>query len=361
MCPLRPVYLHTGALVCARGLTPAATAAALWCGECAPTHRQVGPYRLPFQPLPLSETGWWQRATAAFRHLAEQLPALPPETPLFVASSSFQMGGFEAAGAPFDLPAASASFTLHIAGWLGLTGAHASFSNACISGFSALDAAATLIAHGVIDEALVVGVELENATTLAGFAGMGLISPDACRPLDSDRDGLVLGEGVAAIRLASRPSAWRLAALRTGLDAHSLTGPDPGGEPLAALLTATLAAAGLTAAAIDLVKLQAAGAPVTDLAEARAIERVFGAGRPPLLSLKPALGHTLGASGIVELVALLACLANDQLPATAGFTTTDPQFPGIFPVDRSRRAVRRALLNLVGFGGGLAALIVERA
>lgn len=357
---MRPVFLHEGALLSARGLTPAATADALWQGECAAEQRQIGPHRLPYQALPLPEAHWWRRAETAIRQLAIQLPALPPETPLFVASSSFQMGGFEAAGAPFDLPPASASLTPQLAEWLGMSGPCFSFSNACISGFSAIDAAATLIASGLIDEALVLGVELTNATTMAGFAAMELLTATASRPLDRDRDGLVLGEGVAAIHLSSRPSGWRIAGLRTGLDAHSLTGPDPGGEPLAALLQATLAAAGLTPAKIDLVKLQAAGAPMTDLAEARAIEQVFGCQRPPLMSLKPALGHALGASGIVELVALLACLERNQVPATAGFTTPDPEFSTVFPVHRSSLHVRRALLNLVGFGGGLAAMVVVR-
>lgn len=356
----RPVFFHDSALLCARGLTPAAAAAALWRGECSANPRQVGPHRLPYQTLPLPESDWWLRGEAAVRQLASQLPAMPPETPLFVASSSFQMGGFEATGAPFDLPAASASFTPRLADWLGLTGPRYSFSNACISGFSAIDAAATLIANGLFDEALVIGVELANNTTLAGFAAMELLSSTASLPLDRDRDGLVLGEGIAAIRLSALPANWRLAAVRTGLDAHSLTGPDPSGRPLAELLAQTLTAAELAPAEIELIKLQAAGAPSTDLAEARAIEQVFADTRPPLMSLKPVLGHTLGASGIVELVALLSCLEHDQIPATAGFLTPDPEFSTVFPVHRSTLPVRRALLNLVGFGGGLAAMVIER-
>lgn len=357
---MRPVFLHDGALVCARGLTPLATAEALWRGDSDTEIRHIGPHRLPFQALPLPDSGWWPRAAAAFELIRRQLPELNPATPVFIASSSFQIGGIEEAGAPFKLPAANAGFALQIAGWLGLSGACSAYSNACISGFSAMDAAATLITEGMIDEALVIGVELANATTLAGFAAMELLSPSLCRPLDRDRDGLVLGEAVAAIRLSAQPSPWRLAALRTGLDAHTLTGPDPGGEPLAALLNETLQAAAMTAANIDLVKLQAAGSPVTDLAEAQAIRQVFGPALPPLLSLKAALGHTLGASGIVELVALLACLEKDQFPATAGFHRPDPAFSMVFPVDRSTRTVRRVMLNLVGFGGGLASMVIER-
>lgn len=360
MSAMRPVFLHDGALVCSRGLTPAATAEALWRGDAASTQCRVGQQSFPFQALPLPEAGWWEHAQTAFRHLAGQLPDLPDDLPLFLASSSFDIGGIEAGGAPFSLPAGSAAFACQIGEWLGLSGPRSSYANACISGFSALDAAATLIANGLIDDALVLGFELANRTTMAGFASMELLSRDASRPLDRDRDGLVLGEGIAAIRLSATPSEWRLAGLRTGLDTHTPTGPDPSGGPIAALLAETLAAAGMSSGDIDLVKLQAAGSPVSDLAEAMALMQVFGQTLPPLLSLKPALGHTLGASGIVELVALLACLKHDQIPETSGFRHADTQFSTVFPVHRSTRPIRRPMLNLIGFGGGLASMILER-
>ena len=111
---------------------------------------------------------------------------------------------------------------------------------------------------------------------------------------------------------------------------------------------------------IELIKVQAAGSPGTDLAEANALKKVFGEKIPPLLSLKPALGHTLGASGIAELATLLACLAADQIPATAGYSEADPEIGPVSPVDRNKCHINRAMLNLIGFGGGLATMIIER-
>ena len=122
----------------------------------------------------------------------------------------------------------------------------------------------------MLDEALVVGVELANASTVAGFAAMELLSRTACRPCAADRDGLVLGEALAAVRLSACPGPWRIAAVRTGLDGYSTTGPDPAGGPIAGVMADTIAAAGLRPADIELLKLQAAGSPGTDLAEARA-------------------------------------------------------------------------------------------
>ncbi len=356
----RPVYIGRRALLCARGDSPAAVAAALWAGQCSAGRRRLGARQFPYFALTGAETDWLRRAEGFVGQIAGQLGPLPAQTPLFVASSSFQIGHFEQLGPPFDLPPASASFTPLIAQWLGLDGPRYSFSNACIAGFSAIDAARTLIAGGLIDDAVVLGCELANASTLAGFASMELLSAEAARPFDAGRDGLVLGEALAAVHLSAEPADWRIAGLRTGLDGHSTTGPDPDGGRIAAVAVDCLNEAKMQAADIELVKLQAAGSPGTDLAEANALRRVFGQAMPPLLSFKAALGHTLGASGIAELAALLACLDADRLPATAGFARVDPEIALAPMVAPSTAHVERALLNLIGFGGGLASLIVAR-
>lgn len=356
----RPVYLGASGLICARGASPSAVATTLSAGECASDWRLHGNRRFPWFSLTLAEQDWLARVEQAVRLVAESLGPLPSTTPLFVASSSFQVGLCEMRPPPYDLPIASASFSRQLAAWMQLDGPRYSFSNACISGFSAIDAARSLIAGGQIDEAVVLGCELANASTLAGFAALELLSPTTCRPFDRERDGLVLGEAVAAIRLAATPTPWRIAALRTGIDTWSITGPDPDGSPIAELLSECLREAGLSASDIDLVKLQAAGSPGTDLAEANALRQVFATRPPPLLSLKSSLGHTLGASGVAELAALLACLDSGCIPATAGFTTADPQL-GLQPTTGNcSQPVRHALLNLIGFGGGLAGMIVAR-
>ncbi|WP_310494316.1 beta-ketoacyl synthase N-terminal-like domain-containing protein [Dechloromonas sp.] len=356
----RPVFINKTALLCARGNAPAAVASALWNAEFGSGQRKLGERAFPYFALPLDETNWMLRAEQAIRQLAGQLGQFSPETPLFIASSSFQIGHFEQLGVPFELPVAAASFSRQIAEWMGLNGAISSFSNACTSGFSALDAARSLIAAGLIDDAIILGVELANDSTLAGFAAMELLSRTAGRPFDARRDGLVLGEAVAAVYLSAKPANWRIAGLRTGLDGFSTTGPNPDGSRIADVAVDCLNEANLRAADIELIKLQAAGSPGTDLAEANALRTVFGQHMPLLLSLKPGLGHTLGASGMAELAALLACLDADKIPATAGFSKVDPEI-ALFPmVERSTEHIERALLNLIGFGGGLASLIVER-
>lgn len=356
----RPVYLAGYGLLCARGDSPGAVGESLWAGECTPGRRRLGERDLPYAALPFADDDWMARAERSIRQLAAQLGQLAAETPLFIASSSFQIGHFEQLGPPFALPVANAEFSRSIADWMGTSGPRYSFSNACISGFSAIDAARSLIAAGWLDDALIIGVELANNSTLAGFAAMELLSPTACRPFDRRRDGLMLGEAVAAVRLSATAGSWRIAGLRTGLDAYSTTGPDPDGGPIAKTLLATLQEANLGAAAIELIKLQAAGSPGTDLAEANALRQVFTGNMPPLLSLKPALGHTLGASGIAELAALLACLEAERIPATGNFAEGDPEIVLLPSTDRYVARIDRALLNLIGFGGGLASMVIER-
>ncbi|MDE2440034.1 MAG: beta-ketoacyl synthase [Betaproteobacteria bacterium] len=357
---LRPVHIVSSGLLCARGDSPAAVRDGLWAGEYSAGRHALGERCFPYYPLPLDEPDWYRRAEHAVRHVSAQLGSYAPATPLFVASSSFQIGLFEQRGVPFCMPIGSASFSQQIADWMTLTGSRTSFSNACISGFSAIDAASTLITAGLIDDAIIVGIELVNNSTLAGFGTMELLSPTVCRPLDTRRDGLVLGEAVAAIKLSATPGPWKIAGLATGLDAYSTTGPDPQGGPIAEVIHDCLRAAGIAPSAIDLIKLQAAGSPGSDLAEANALRQVFGEIMPPLISLKPALGHTLGASGITELAALLGSLDAGQIPATGNYGEMDSEI-GLAPVTVRRHAsVRFALLNLIGFGGGLASLLVER-
>jgi len=355
----RPVYLADQALVCAAGSTPAEIAGRLVAGEVQGGRRRIGSQEFPYLALADSDGDWNSRARSAFTRLAGQLHLPDSKLPVFIASSSLQIGRIEQSANP-DLPRAVASFSSEILDWLGLSGPAANFANACVSGFSALEAAHCLIARGDVDEALVIGCELVNDSTLAGFAAMQLLSAGACRPLDAGRDGLVLGEAVAAVRLSARQGTWRIADVRTSLDGWSPTAVTPDGEPLAALQQQSLQAAGLQPADIELIKLQAAGSPATDLAEANALRRLFGPSMPPVLSLKPQLGHTLGASGIAELVALLACLARGLVPPTPGFRRPDPAI-GLVPTSvASEQTVSRVLLDLIGFGGGLGTLILVR-
>jgi len=370
----RTVYLSGFGHHSASGTSMEKAAASIATGQVRCAARRVANQTWPYYAMDVPAADWQSRTERVIRAVADELrsglvvtDADWEQAGFFLGSSSYQIGQMEQAIRDGDTTCPPiADFAERIADWLGIHTQPWCFATACTSSLSALDAAATLIRAGVLRHALVLGVEMDNDTSVAGFAGLNLLSPNSCRPLDRDRDGLVLGEAVAAVWLSAVPCGgtwgdWRLAGLDAVLDSHSPTGPNPDGSVIAGAMSKALQRAGLTATDIDLVKLQAAGSPAVDLAEAAAVRLVFGDAVPPLLSLKPYVGHTLGASGTAELSVLVACLSRGMIPATPGFSVPDDEI-GFSPATTAQsRQARHVLFNLIGFGGSVVSLVLERS
>ena len=316
------------------------------------------PEVVPDVALPPIGGDWMARAESIARAVGASLRAKAglddaawSRMPCFVGSSSHFVGALERGRIP-DFPP-PVTFARRLATWFGVSGPVVSVDTACTSGLTALG-----LALEVPDPVLVLGVELSNRLSHSGFAALGLLSPGAARPCDRGRDGLVLGEALAGL-VVSRSGPWRIAANASAIDPAGLAAPAPNEQVMAAAMRAALADARWRPAEVDLVKLQAGGSPTGDLAEARALHAVLGA-PPRAVSLKGAVGHTLGASGPAELALLLAALARGRVPPTQGFAQPDPEL-GIGPSGGEARGVRRVLFNLAGFGGSVASLALERA
>ena len=243
-----------------------------------------------------------------------------------------------------------------------LRGPALTYNTACSSSANALLGARAFLATRLIDFALVIGLELYSPTTLEGFALLQLLSPETPRPFSADRRGIVAGEAVAACLLSRddiAPSAWQLRGGAGACDPGSVTGADPSGAGFALVMEKALADSDLKAADITLVKAHGTASELNDPAELRALAQVFTE-IPPYLSLKPLLGHTLGACGVAELLLLLEAVAAGQIPASPNFTALEAGF--------SREPLRRPLnlnngcflLDYFGFGGNNAALVVEK-
>ncbi|HJV27472.1 MAG TPA: beta-ketoacyl-[acyl-carrier-protein] synthase family protein [Aromatoleum sp.] len=247
--------------------------------------------------------------------------------------------------------------------WLGLTGPAVVVSSACSSSAKVFASAARMIAAGLIDAAVVGGVDSLCLTTLYGFNSLELTSPDACRPFDRNRDGISIGEA-AAFALLERPAvtladdAILLLGVGESSDAYHMSSPHPEGRGAREAMEAALASAGLTVADIDYINLHGTSTPSNDAAEGKAVAAMFGT-RVPCSSTKGATGHTLGAAGGVEAVISALTLRDGFLPASAG--TRDPE-PGLdYLLATRRQPVRRALSNSFGFGGTNCSLILGRA
>ncbi len=250
----------------------------------------------------------------------------------------------------------------------GLSGPAMVVSTACSSGAKVLATAQRWIAAGRIDAALVGGLDTLCGTTLHGFASLGAISPQPCRPFDEHRDGISIGEGGALLLVERHGDARvRLLAVGESCDAHHLSAPHPEGAGAEAAMRRGLALAGLRPDAVDYVNAHGTATPLNDIAEGLAIQRVFGdsdpgfAQRPWVSSTKGYTGHLLGAAGAVEAVLSALCLENGLIPANLGCAAPDPAIPVRLALAPMAAQVKVVVSNSFAFGGNNAAVVVGAA
>ena len=191
---------------------------------------------------------------------------------------------------------------------LGVEGPAYTVSTACSSSTKAFAAARRLIELGVVDAAVVGGVDGRCRFAMNGFHALGALAQGRCRPLAEDRDGINLGEAVALFTLEradaapASPDAVRvlLAGCGESSDAHHATAPDPEGRGAEAAMRAALADAGLRPSAVAYLNLHGTGTQANDAMELKAVRRVFGDGFTAFESTKDLTGHCLGAAGAIE-------------------------------------------------------------
>lgn len=250
----------------------------------------------------------------------------------------------------------------------GCRGTVLAISSACASGAQAIGLGMSFIRAGLADRVLAGGTEASlTPSALESWQAMRVLTSTRCRPFCADRDGMVLGEGAAVFVLESDEAAARrgapvLARLRgygTTSDAGDLVRPDAGGA--AAAIRAALADAGLAPHDISHVNAHGTGTRLNDAAEAEALQAVLGAdaARIPLSATKPVHGHTLGASGALELAAAILALQSRTAPGTLGFEAAQAEYPLAISDQNQPIAGAIGLSNSFAFGGVNAALIVE--
>jgi 3-oxoacyl-[acyl-carrier-protein] synthase I len=248
-------------------------------------------------------------------------------------------------------------------------------STACSSSAKVFAAAARMIDAGVVDAAVVGGVDSLCMTTLYGFKSLELLSADICRPFDAQRDGLSIGEAAAFALVERAPrqvAAWLLGCGESS-DGHHMSSPHPEGAGAAAAMRQALAQAAMQAADVQYLNLHGTGTPGNDAAEARAVAAVFG-GDLPCSSTKGHTGHTLGAAGGVEAAICMLALQHGFMPAGLNVQTPDPALQGVHYLQQARHTARHterhtalhtALHNVAsnsfGFGGSNACLIFGAA
>jgi 3-oxoacyl-[acyl-carrier-protein] synthase I len=246
-----------------------------------------------------------------------------------------------------------------------LGGPAVAVSCACASSAKAFGSARRMIEAGLIDAALVGGVDSLCLTTLYGFHSLQLSSPQPCRPFDVARDGISIGEAAALAILERVPDdldgdSVLLLGIGESSDAYHMSAPHPEGLGARRAMQAALATAGLEAGDIDYINLHGTGTPSNDRAESQAVTSVFGP-TSPCSSTKGATGHTLGAAGALEAVIGALAIKNGLMPGGVHTTDIDPTLTALYIKDNRRVPVARVLSNSFGFGGTNCSLIFGRA
>lgn len=251
---------------------------------------------------------------------------------------------------------------------IGARGPRATVSSACASSNTAVGVAMDWLVTGQADCVVVVGTDTISPSILAGFNALRAVSVAPAAPF-SGPAGITLGEGAgvlvleherAARRRGARPLAWVRGYGLSG-DAYHETATDVDGAGVEAAMRGALQDARVESTEIDYVSAHGTGTDANDIPEAHATERVVGRSTP-LSSPKSFLGHTLGGSGVIELIVTWLFAERGLVPPTRNFDAVRPGCPDLDYVPNAPRsqAVRHFLCNNYGFGGNNSSLVISR-
>ncbi|MDG6774333.1 beta-ketoacyl-[acyl-carrier-protein] synthase family protein [Thiomicrorhabdus sp. ZW0627] len=237
-------------------------------------------------------------------------------------------------------------------------------STACSSSAKVFASASRWIDHGLVDAVIVGGVDTLCLTTIHGFNALGLVNPDIVKPLNCDRKGINIGEAGGFMLLEksdNNVSNIQLSGFGESSDAYHISTPHPQGLGAKIAMEDALKMAELNSAEIDYLNLHGTGTQSNDLAEAHAVNDLFGENQPMLSSTKGFTGHTLGAAGITEAVFCQLALENQLAFPNLNLESLDPELNLNPIIETTESEIRHCMSNSFGFGGNNACLIFSLA
>jgi len=242
---------------------------------------------------------------------------------------------------------------------LALAGPSFTVSTACSSSAKVFATAERMLRLGLVDAAVVGGVDTLCGSVLFGFNALQLVSAEPCRPFDAERSGISIGEaaGFALLERADGgDAALRLLGYGESSDAHHMSTPHPDGLGAERALDDALARAGIDTGVVDHINLHGTASAKNDEVEAALVARRFPA-TTHASSTKGVTGHTLGAAGIVEAAASLLAIEQGFRPGTVNTRVLDPACGPQVRIGAAHAPVRVALSNSFGFGGNNCVLV----
>ncbi|MCE3272098.1 MAG: fabB [Ramlibacter sp.] len=253
-----------------------------------------------------------------------------------------------------------------VRGYLGLQGPAATVSTSCSSSAKVFASAWRMIDAGLIDAAVVGGVDSLCLTTLYGFGSLDVLSDEPCRPYDAARKGISIGEA-AAFALLERPAAGDgpgailLRGVGESSDAHHMSAPLPDGRGARLAMEQALAMGGVAPHSVGYINLHGTATVANDSAEGAAVVALFGEREVPCSSTKGATGHALGAAGALEAVISALALRHGMVWAGVQTQQLDASIPVDYRLDNTPAAIELVLSNSFGFGGTNCSLLLGRA
>jgi 3-oxoacyl-[acyl-carrier-protein] synthase II len=255
----------------------------------------------------------------------------------------------------------SGMIAAHVASSFGVEGTVVVIPTACAAGNYAIGYAYDLIRKGTMDIMLAGGAESFSRVPVCGFNRLFSIDPEACRPFDRKRKGIIPSEGAAMLVLETEESARKRSA---GIyAAYQMTKPEPDGDSGYRAIRTALQNARIPEEVIGYINAHGTGTPANDSAETVSIKKAFGrrAYRIPVSSIKSMIGHSFGAAGAIEAASCAMVLQEGMIPPTINYEDPDPECDLDYVPNAARQLrVDFVLSNAYGFGGNDSALILGR-
>ena len=304
-------------------------------------------------------------------------PGFASSEPIYSAGAKlhFKKGRISPYGVTRSMTSSCAA---NLANVYGIKGRSYSMSSACATALHNIGHAMELVEWGICDVVLAGGADELSAIYTSLFDGMrAAISTSfneeperASRPYDKNRDGFVIsgGGGIVVVedyeRAQARGATIHAEILGYGAssDGHDIIQPDPTGDGANRAMTQAIEMAGCSASGVDYVNSHGTSTPAGDLAEARALDQVFGEYKPAISSTKSLTGHGIGASGVQELIYCLLMMEHGFITASVNIDELDPALPDLNIItENTKTDLQNVLTNSFGFGGTNASMLLGKA
>lgn len=317
-------------------------------------------------PLDSSEARLFSSLTSVFQQLidnSELTSSDLAQTALLLGSTSLDIGTLTPSqDKALGLPKID-RLSQYLQQYFGLHPYNLVVNTACTASINAVSYGKKLLEQTAIKQVIVVGCEFYNKLTTAGFHSLDLLSSEQLLAFHEKRQGLILGEGIGALLLSenkpSKKQCYQILESDSACDTSSLTMTVEDGSHITTVINQAITKSGLNPKNINLVKVHGTATYNNDLAEFNAFNNYFD-DLPPVLALKPFIGHTLGACGVIELALLDYLLTQETLPVPS-YVSEHPQsiLLPFAEADKAIKSFKHILINHCGFGGNNAALVLE--